>query len=177
MIPTPFAIPALVTLRRVHVALIAGFLPLGGLFVALGAVGEQPQIDAKSAMLLLAACLALGLGLLIAQALLRRAALNQARRALAAAAPDAAARLERARSPGDSVSIQPHPAIAQSFASQSIARAALAEGFALVGLVLFYLSHEWYALVIPTLGLAALLLLFPTQAKLDSFAAQARSPA
>lgn len=170
--------PSLPVLRQVHLALIAGVIALGGLFGALVAT-QSPQTGPRSALLLFAALLAVGFALAVAQAYVHRAAVKRARQAMTHASSDPAAR--RARAATSSAVREstdtPEPALMQAFAGQSITRAAMAEAFTLFGLIVFYISHAWYVLLAPAVGLTALLLLFPTADKLERFADQAREPA
>lgn len=168
---------ALNALRLVHAALMSGVVMLGVVFVALAA-GSPPQYDERMGLVLFGVNLALGVGLAAVQGFVRRAAINGTRRAAAATPSDAATRREVARSAtrGEAAEGGAAPAAVQAYATQSITRAAMAEGFALFGLVVFYLTHAWYALIAPAIGLAALLLLFPTETKRDAFVREARGP-
>ncbi len=139
----------ILTLRIVLVAIAAGIITLGVLAVVLvstDAVPAQPKLGST-----LLPALLIAIVLMSAVFVLVRQGIRAALRRAAAGA------------------VGPGKLVAR-YRTLNVVGCALAELPALFGIVVFLLTRQWVALLVPILALGALGLLFPTRDKFDRFA-------
>ncbi len=143
----------ILTVRLVLLAIAAGIIVLGvvaGVLVTGGNIPAQPKLGS----LLLPALLVVAAMMVVVFLLVRQLMLAGLRRG----------------EPGDRAGEVPAQKLLGRFQALTIVGGTLVELPALFGVVVFLLTRQWVALLVPALGLGSLILLFPSRDKFTRFA-------